>query len=167
MKSVVSFWIDQNKGSQPFPKLFSVVDFTNLFFTLQVTMPSIAENIIANDYVSIYFKEGILMAQYQVAHIDLEIANTCVQFRLKNSPAYPIPVWIDLRHVRSVSKEARDFLATEESYRGIAVCALITPSIGTRLIARFFMHFSQPVAPTRLFGSGEKALNWLKDFHSQ
>ncbi len=117
---------------------------------------------VANEYVSMVFDRGIIKAEYTVAHIDHQIAEICIQFRLDNTPEEPLPILIDLRNLRTISKQARDLLASPRAYEKVAACALITNNMVTRLIARFFVHFSRPPAPTRLFGNKEKAEEWLR-----
>lgn len=68
---------------------------------------------------------------------------------------------VDIRKVRSVSKEARDRFAKDDAR---IANALLIGSIVSKLIGNFFMGFSKPVYPTKLFTSEEKAIKWLKLF---
>ena len=73
------------------------------------------------------------------------------------------PVWADIRHVKSMSREARVFI-TREARKYVMAAALVVESPLSRMIGNFFLGFNKPPFPVRLFTSGEKAEEWLQQF---
>lgn len=70
----------------------------------------------------------------------------------------------DIRGLKSMSNEARVYLAGRESERLHEAVAIIVESTSTRLLANFFINFHRPSRPTRMFTSEEKAKLWLKQY---
>jgi len=66
---------------------------------------------------------------------------------------------VDIRNVRSLSREAREFFGGEDSC-ALAV-GLLTGSPLTRMVGNFFLRLSGTNHPTRLFTNEEKAVEWL------
>ena len=75
----------------------------------------------------------------------------------------PARVLVDARKTHHVTREARAFLAGEETARVQAACALWVSSPVSTLIANFFMGFNRPRYPVRIFSSEADALKWLRD----
>ncbi len=67
----------------------------------------------------------------------------------------------DMRHVKGASSEARAFGSTPEMVPYIAAIALLTSSPLTRMIANFFVRFTRPAYPVRMFTDRDEALAWL------
>jgi hypothetical protein len=74
------------------------------------------------------------------------------------------PVLVDLREVRSMSRECRKYFAGPETAKVEAAAALLVVSPVARAIGNFFMGLNRPLCPTRLFTSEADALVWLKQF---
>jgi len=72
------------------------------------------------------------------------------------------PTLIDLRDLRSQSADARATLAGPEATKVSSRVALVVASPLSRVIGSFFLRFNRPETPTRLFGSVEGALAWLR-----
>ncbi|TND10528.1 MAG: hypothetical protein FD123_170 [Bacteroidetes bacterium] len=73
-------------------------------------------------------------------------------------------VLADIRKLKSMSNEARHYLAGRESERLHEAVAILVENTSTRLLANFFINFHKPTRPTRIFTSEEKAKAWLKQF---
>ena len=71
------------------------------------------------------------------------------------------PSLIDMRQIKSTTREAREY-STGAKYTP-AVALLIASPI-SRILGNFFINYSQPPYPTRLFTSEDEALDWLKGF---
>ncbi len=74
------------------------------------------------------------------------------------------PILVDMRGLMSMDREARVFLAGEETAKVESAAALLISSPLTRAIGNFFMGLNKPLIPTRLFTSEAEALVWLKGF---
>lgn len=68
----------------------------------------------------------------------------------------------DLRSIKSISKEARDYYSKNEMAPGRVAIALLIDSYFSKVMANFFIGFSKPITPTQMFTSKEEAIEWLK-----
>jgi hypothetical protein len=69
---------------------------------------------------------------------------------------------VDIRNMKSVTKEARDYYGHEDTAPFCCACALLVNSYFSTLIANFFISFTKLSKPTKLFSSKEEAIEWLK-----
>lgn len=75
----------------------------------------------------------------------------------------PRPSFSDARGLREVSREARDYFASEEMTRWtIAAGTLNTPI--TKVLGGFYIKFNKPPYPLRFFTSESEAIAWLKGY---
>ena len=102
------------------------------------------------------FKNGVEITSDDVVEM-LEIRKKLIKGRKG-------PILADIRHIKSVSKEARDFGNNEE---GISITTAFGILIGapiSRMIGNLFIGVTKPPYPTRLFTEEDKAIEWLKGF---
>jgi hypothetical protein len=73
---------------------------------------------------------------------------------------------IDMRGVKSISKEARSYYAKplEASHIRTMALAIVVSSPISRVLGNFFMGTNRPVVPARMFNSLEAAIAWLHPF---
>ncbi len=74
------------------------------------------------------------------------------------------PLLVDIRGVKSVSAEARNYFAGEEGAEAVCAIAGIVGSPLSRIIGHFFLGLNKPSYPAKLFTSTEEALMWLRGF---
>lgn len=72
-----------------------------------------------------------------------------------------MPVLVDLRGVRSQSREARDYFGGPEAAETSLAVALLIGSPVSRVLANFFLRLNSTRYPTRLFTDEAGAINWL------
>ncbi|MEE9190615.1 MAG: hypothetical protein V3U16_07585 [Candidatus Neomarinimicrobiota bacterium] len=77
----------------------------------------------------------------------------------KREDAY---ILIDLGNVKSVTLKARMYLASNAVSKFCSGAALIAPSLTSKVLGNFFLGLNKPVIPTKLFGSEEEGLKWLR-----
>lgn len=94
---------------------------------------------------------------YDSAREELEI---CRKFKL-NKRALSV---VNMSPVKSVSKEARNFYASEEFADCYEAVALITRTTISRVIGNFFLGINKPIFPVKLFNEEEDAIKWLLSF---
>jgi hypothetical protein len=82
--------------------------------------------------------------------------------KLANGKARPLLA--DIREMKSISKEVRNFFANDEQVKMITASALIVGSPVSRLIGNFFLGLNKPNIPVRLFDSEEEAVEWLQGY---
>lgn len=98
-----------------------------------------------------------------LAEIGLEHAqaNTKTVRQLSGDQVYPILV--DIRKIRSISKEARDHFAMRDRKPGVLAIAMLVSSPLSRIIGNFFLGLNHPVVPTRMFTDRDQAERWIVD----
>ena len=74
------------------------------------------------------------------------------------------PLLSDISRVKTVSLEAREYFAVEETARVSTAIGLIINSPISKVIGNFYLSLSKPSFPVKLFSSEEKAIRWLKTF---
>lgn len=116
-----------------------------------------------NEYISVTLENGIIIAIYKPdLKIDIEIAKATVNARKVVSNGKVMPGLADIRNLKSVTDEARDWLGTKEPNELLSACAVLTNTPIQNLLANFYLRFSNPPIPTKLFTNKEKAIRWLK-----
>lgn len=70
-------------------------------------------------------------------------------------------VLVDMRGVRSQSRDARAYFAGPDAERATLAVALLIGSPVSRVLANFFLRLTPQRLPTALFTDEDKALEWL------
>jgi len=123
------------------------------------------EKIIVNDFSRTWIENGILYGQFSPnVIIDLEIAKITIEARLNICEGKDYLFLCDMSHVKSVTKEAREYLSTDVGIKGITAGALIIDSTVSRVIGNFFLSINKPKVPAKLFTNKEDAIRWLQQF---
>ncbi len=71
-------------------------------------------------------------------------------------------VVIDMRQTVQITREARNYYASERTASIQRATALLIESPLSAMIANFFMGLNKPLSPTRMFTSEDKAIAWLR-----
>lgn len=72
------------------------------------------------------------------------------------------PLLVDIRELKSITKEARAYLAGEESTKNVSRLALLVGSPISRMIGNFFLAVNRLPFAVSLFSEEQKALSWLR-----
>lgn len=96
------------------------------------------------------------------SEIQLEDAkeNTAMVIAVSGGANYPILV--DLRKIKSISKEARDHFSMRGRKPNVTAIAMLVSSPLSRIIGNFFLGLNKPTVPTRMFTSEEEGIAWMK-----
>lgn len=114
-----------------------------------------------------YFEDGFLVTVLsENLIVDLEVAKRILALRLEISNGKSYPVLADYSRLKQVSKEARDYMGTEQGSQYITAAAMIVKSRAASVIMNFFfkVNHSKNKVPTKLFHSREKAVAWLEQY---
>jgi hypothetical protein len=65
-------------------------------------------------------------------------------------------------HLSSVSKEAREVVASREFVVKTKAKALIVDSLGHRIVGNFYLIVNKPYIKTKIFSDRSEALKWLR-----
>lgn len=110
---------------------------------------------IENDIIFFKYKPSI--------EIDLQTARDLVQCRLDYTNQECVYTLIDFTNVKSVSKEARDYMNSPEGgLKGILGGAFLSNSVVATLFVNLYLKVSNPSIPAKFFTNSGDAINWLK-----
>lgn len=71
-------------------------------------------------------------------------------------------VLISSGHLSSVSKNAREVVASKEFVGRTLAKALLVESLGHRIVGNFYLTVNRPFIKTRIFTDRNEALHWLR-----
>ena len=74
------------------------------------------------------------------------------------------PMLIDMRKIKTSTREAREFAAGPEYTRVMSALAMLSAAVVGTVLGNLFINFSKPRFPTRLFSNEEQAIDWLKKY---
>ncbi len=95
--------------------------------------------------------------------IDIEVAKEIVESRLHYTDGKSVYTLIDFSNVKSVTKEARDYMNSPEGgLKGILGGAFLSSSIVATLFVNLYLKVSNPSIPAKFFTSENDAVWWLK-----
>lgn len=125
----------------------------------------ISENVIEKkvdiSIAGMWKSDGIIYIKFiDKLDMTLEKAKSSVEARLSLCEGLDHPVLIDMRGIRSVTREAREYFANEGT-RLIKAGALIVGSPLNRTLGNIFLWINKPKVQTRLFTNENEALKWL------
>lgn len=123
-------------------------------------------NYIENQYIKVGLEDEIVYTEYKEnLIINMDVAKRyIVEERLRVSNGVARPFLADIRNLKSVDNDARDYLASDEACRFITAIAIITGNRIQKLFANFYLIFSKPGVPTQLFTDKRKAIQWLNKY---
>jgi hypothetical protein len=117
-----------------------------------------------SQYVTMWVEEGILCAEFSKGlEMTLEIAKSCVEARIFFSKGKSYPLLVDMTEVKSMTWEARKYMASMGSTL-VKAGALLTRSLLSRTVGNVFLKIDRPPVPVRLFTSKQNARSWLLQF---
>ena len=104
--------------------------------------------------------EDLVHVIYKCPVLDVKQAQPVVEQRITNCHNKPIALLADIAKVKTVSKEAREYLAS----RGTVLLtknAIIISSEVNKVLANFYLRIDKPKTPTRFFTNSTDAIDWL------
>ena len=75
-----------------------------------------------------------------------------------------IPLLVDNRQQKSISREARMFYSGKEFTDQLTALAFVVESTISKVLANFYLGLNKPPYPTRLFTKEDEAIKWLKTY---
>ena len=100
--------------------------------------------------------------------INLDIARELIEDRLTFSKGNPVYTLIDFTNVKSVTKEARDFMNSPEGgLKGLLGGAFLSNNVVATLFINLFLKISRPSIPAKVFTNRGEALNWLQQIQAE
>ena len=74
------------------------------------------------------------------------------------------PALVDLRAIKSIDRDAREYYGRGDQAEVIAAAALLISSPISRVIGNFILALNTPRIPAKIFTSEAEALDWLRGF---
>ncbi|HEY8934549.1 MAG TPA: hypothetical protein VIM65_04985 [Cyclobacteriaceae bacterium] len=114
-------------------------------------------------------ENDILLFKYAPkTEIDISIAKRMVENRLDYTSGKSIYALIDFTNVKSVTKEARDYMNSPEGgLRGISGGAFLSNNVVATLFINLYLKVSNPSIPAKFFTSQQDALRWLQQIKAE
>jgi len=121
---------------------------------------------ISNDVAKYWVKDNIVYGKFvDGALIDLEAAKDIIRIRLLLQAGNPMPLLMDIRGLKELSKLARDFLGSPKGLEKTSAGVLLTnKSIFVRTIGNIYFKLTNPSIPHKMFSEEAKAIEWLNKF---
>jgi hypothetical protein len=116
-------------------------------------------------YVHLELQDDLLIGTYKKGlKITLPMAKEIVKARLEFAEYKPVVALALNQGVRSMNKEARDYLSSEEGSRGLLAGAVVLDNPFSSFLGNFYLAVAKPAIPSRSFTKKEAALKWLNKF---
>ena len=74
------------------------------------------------------------------------------------------PILVDIRNVKTVSKESRSIYSSEDTGECLSAAALLIGNPVSKIIGNFYLGINKTILPVRLFTNAKEAFAWLKTF---
>ena len=120
---------------------------------------------LSTPYVHFVLSENLLIVTYKKGlQIDLDIAREVVRSRYLFTSKKTVPVLILNGGVVSMTKEAREYLASGEGTTGIRAAAIVLKSVFGSFLGNFFLSVNKPEMPVKIFTRRDAAVRWLSKY---
>ena len=106
------------------------------------------------------------LIQVEMKEIEREVsledveAMTSSLGKLGNGKRFPVLILV--KRFNPISKEASEFSASEAAGIYTIADAIVITNFAIRIASNFYIKMFKPVRPTKMFGSEERAVEWLK-----
>jgi len=120
-----------------------------------------SENSIKKECVEFWFENDILMSKFE-KDTELDLINIKETIRKReNISEGQKQYWLyDLRNVKNMPKEARDY-ADQYGQDYLHAVAVLVNSHITKFIFNSYLKLKSPIMPFHVFADSEKAMSWL------
>lgn len=118
-----------------------------------------------NQYMKMWIKDHILYCLYApFLNVTLEIAQACVEDRIKFTEGKTYPLFSDIRKVKYIDRSARMYLSKETSLKNISAESLMISSQSDKFLSNLYIKINNPGIPTEQFSNDQEAIVWLQQF---
>jgi len=83
---------------------------------------------------------------------------------VKASKGKKRPLFVDIRQIKSVDRESRQYTAGEATAKFTYRVAILFGSPLSKFFGNLFLKLNNPLLPTKLFSSEDEAIEWLKGY---
>lgn len=112
------------------------------------------------------YRSGIMHQTYE-DNVELYSKDSQAEFeiyRKEYCQKTPRPILVDIRNIKSVSRESRNIYSSQETGELLSAAALLIGNPVSRIIGNFYLGINKTVMPVRMFTSDREAGDWLKNY---
>ena len=113
-----------------------------------------------------YRNDGIIHITYEDKLLNLEEVSSIFKATRQNAIWEITPILATGGPFTNFEVDARAFIASEEVMKHCSAVAMVSKTLGEKILANFYIKFNNPSKPTKFFSNKEEALNWLKQFET-
>lgn len=125
------------------------------------------EHYIQKKCIEFWFQNDILMSKFEKGtELDLINVKETIRIREEISKGQKQYWLYDLRNVKNMPKEARDY-ADEFGQDYLHAVAVLVNSHLTKFIFNSYLKLKTPIMPFQVFADTEKAMSWLLDIKTK
>lgn len=127
-----------------------------------------ADKFVEDKYGLLILKDGIVYTYYKKKTIiDLSCAKLRLETRLTLTEGKKYPVFVDLTNVKDITRQARQYLASDEYADSSRFYGIYYKSPIMKRIFYFFSIINKPKAHYRTFSNHKEAVEFLKAYVPQ
>ncbi len=119
-----------------------------------------------DDNLQLKIEDGIIFGVIYAENMTLTCARQIVDSRYSFTKGKKYSTLIDISRLKSITKEARDYLSQGRAVENLSATAFYSDTILSQIVAKFFLSFNKPNLPAKIFSNQKKALNWLKEMNA-
>lgn len=118
-----------------------------------------------NGYYIFMRKDGITQLLFKPGfNGEVSDAKNMITIFKKLSPYKKSVVLVVYQDDNTFTKETREYIASEEVSKTVAVDALVIKGLALKIFGNGYLRINRPNRPTRLFNTPESAIKWLEQF---
>ncbi|MEX0968034.1 MAG: STAS/SEC14 domain-containing protein [Bacteroidia bacterium] len=116
------------------------------------------------DKLKFYRKGNVIYGEFKSrVDYDIELAKQAVELRSCISAGERYFLLFDARNLKSITKEARDYLNSDYVTKDMMAAATLVDSAIVKIIVQLFMVLNKPSCPVRYFNQLADAEKWLQE----
>lgn len=125
------------------------------------------ENSSGEECIKFWYEKGILISEFEKG-TELNLVNIKETIRKREEISVgEKQYWLyDLRNVKNMPKEARDY-ADQYGQNYLHAVAVLVNSHITKFIFNSYLKLKTPIMPFHAFADAEKAMNWLLEIKNK
>lgn len=120
--------------------------------------------ILENEFTRLEMQNGYLIINWKCKFLDANVCKKLVSDRRALTKGVAYPALLKIKSLNDSTKEARDFLASNEGCEGLKAVAIFVDSVAEDMMANLFVQLNKPVIPVKIFNDEEKAKQWLLQY---
>ena len=109
----------------------------------------------------------ILMEVEERFAFDIESMNAVRKANLELANNLPYCVVMKAELLSTFSGDVMKKSASESGSENRIALAIVDNNLGMKLVANFYLRFNNPVRPTKVFKSVDKAVSWLREMRDE